>query len=344
MNMLYIPDRTLYIESFKPSIGDYLNEILIDLSQKSFDYWCSHFVSILQCLHYHVNLKNSPRTLSNYPNWSLQDLRGRNSSFYMQSIEPYLRNWSFQYFLINFLNSELGVNISIALRESITSINNFKHLEDFKFFRFESAGIDSDFSRIAYLTDQIKFRNINTPRKHVAFNSDLALSFTKTNDGTGDKLLAFGEVEGNYGHKLLKEQFWDDKHPDLDFGIGVVSTQKPKKTKKNPFTPPTQPQITLNYFKHWSGYKAIVLIAREHNIVQDFHDAIQLLIDIYYRGPNFRVFNNLSDELKEISYLFQAGFDTPVVDLLQQFTYHSDLDNFIDPSAYSTSRIIRSDS
>lgn len=343
MNMIYIPDQSIHIESFTPSLLDGLNEITIDLSEKSFDYWCSHFVSILQGLHFHVNLQNSPRTLSNYPHWSLQDLRGRNSNHYMQSIEPYLRNWGFQYFLINFLNSAIGSTVSAAIREGITNINDFKNAERLKYFRFESAGTDSILSRISYLVDQEKTRNIITTRNHVAFNSDLALGFSMHFDGSGDKIFAFGEVEGNYGHRLLTTKFWDEKHPDLDFGIGVVKAKQPKKKKGQVLGKLIPPKITLNYFKHWSGYKAVLLIEREHNIVQDYHDAIQMLVDIYYRGPDFRVLNNYSTELSQISYILKAGYDTPVIELLNQFSYYSDFDNFIDPNSYNTNHIIRTD-
>ena len=87
----------------------------------------------------------------------------------------------------------------------------------------------------------------------------------------------------------------------------------------------------------------MLLIEREHNIVQDYHDAIQMLVDIYYRGPDFRVLNNYSTELSQISYILKAGYDTPVIELLNQFSYYSDFDNFIDPNSYNTNHIIRTD-
>lgn len=345
MSGLFIPDQNIYIEEFKPNFTDSLDGLLTNISHKSFDYWCSHFVSILQCLHYHVNLQKSPFTLRNYPNWSLADLRGRNSYSYVEHIEPYLRNWGFQYFLINFLNSELGTSISSALRLAIANVNNFKEYEKHKYFRFEISGRDSHLSRLSYLDTQRKFRSHIYEGDHVAYNSDIALGLSTHMDGSGTSILAFGEVEGNYGHQLLTDRFWDRKHPDLDFGIGVVKNKEPKKRKNisSLFTPQKEPEITLNYYKHRGSYKAVILIKRNHNIVQDYYDAIQILRDVYYYGPECRVYHNMSQELREICFMFKAGFDTPVIELIEQFKYYSDFDNFIDPTKYTSNQLVRTD-
>lgn len=342
MSMIFIPDEQLFIEPYRPSIAESLQDLGI-ISYKSFEYWSAHFASILQCLHNHVNLEKSPRNLANFPYWSLKDLRASNPFSYIETIEKYLKNWGFQYFLINLLNSQVGIKLSSTLRQAIASINNRFDLETYRFFRFESAGIDSALSRVAYLSDQKKFRNVPTERKHVAFNSDLALLYSSAREPCGELMIAFGEVEGNYGHRLLKAGFWDDKHPDLDFGIGVVKGKDKRKALKDYIQLQVDPQITLNYVPHSTGFKAVILIRQEHDMVQDYWDAIQLLKEIYYRGADYRVLNNISEELKQICYMLVVGFETPILDLLQQFKINSDYDNFIDPYDYRKKLIIRPD-
>nr|WP_314367259.1 hypothetical protein [uncultured Acinetobacter sp.] len=345
MSLIFLPDQELYIEKFKPKLTENLDDLLGLEPYKSFEYWCCHFASILECLHYHINLEESPRRLTNYPDWSLKDLRGHNSANYFRSIRKYLTNWGFQYFLVHFLNSDLGLKLSGALRNAIADVNEWSDLEKFRYYKFEMAGVDSALSKLKYLQDLKKRRNVQSKDKHVAYNSDLALIYSRSRKPQveSENFVAFGEIEGNYGHKLLKGRFWDHKHPELDFGIGIVKGKKPKNNRRLHLNLNTEPQVTLDYIRHWSGSKVVLLIKQEHDIVKDYHDAIQLIRDIYYDGPRYRVLHNLSPELKDACNLLVTGFDTPILDLLDQFEDNSIKDNFIDSCDDDKQLIIRTD-
>lgn len=344
MSLIFIPDQELYIEKFKPKLTENLDDLLGE-PYKSFEYWSCHFASILECLHYHVNLEESPRRLNNYPNWSLKDLRGSNSANYLGSIRKYLTNWGFQYFLVHFLNSKLGLKLSGALRNAIADVNEWSELESYNYYRFEMAGVDSALSNTTYLEEQEQFKRVPSKHKHVAYNSDLALIYSPSRKPRKEskKFVVFGEIEGNYGHRLLKERFWDYKHPELDFGIGIVKGKKPKNNRRLHLNLNTEPQVTLDYFRHSTGYKVVLLIKQEHDIVKDYHDAIQLIRDIYYDGPRYRVLHNLSPELQDACNLLVTGFDTPIINLLDQFEYNSIKDNFIDSCDDDKQLILRTD-
>lgn len=297
------------------------------------DYCFAHFAAILQCLHYQTNLAYSQGYKKKYPEWTLNDFRISHGLNHFHHISDYLNNWGFQYFLINFLNNPLNFNITKAITQGMSEVHGIHHLNTFPFYNFLITGADSkqtDFN----LLGQVQTSPYSTPYDyHPSRHSDLALIFRHKHDEFTDQDIAiYGEVEGKYGHKLLKTDFWEGsesrkkknrgKHPDCTFGLGVV---KSKTISQNLGFNAKEylagsPAITLNYVKVKDSYKIVVLLDQEHSIVQDFRDAMAIIRDILIHGPDYRVISRFLTPLQDACHILVQGLDTPIPQLIAQFS------------------------
>lgn len=322
------------------------------------DYCFAHFAAILQCLHNQTNFGYSPGYLKKYPEWTLNEFRVSHGLNFFHHISNYIHNWGFQYFLINFLNNPTSFNITKALMQGMSEVHGIHYLDKFPFYNFMITGDDSRQTDFNFL-NQVQTSPFTTlynyhPSKH----SDLALLFRhKFDELTDDDVAIYGEVEGNYGFRLLKTDFWvgsearkkkRGKHPDCTFGFGVV---KSKTISKNLGFSAKEylagsPAITLNYVKVNNSYKVVVLLDQEHSIVQDYHDAMAIIRDILIHGPDYRVISRFLEPLQNACHLIIQGLDTPIPQLIEQFTPYTKPQRIIQASnpAANLTQIIRLDS
>ncbi len=174
-------------------------------------------------MYYHNNLEYK---LYNYD--TLNSMRGTLPLNFFNSLEQYLKNWGFQYFLVNFLNYDKSASFivnELIQRLSIEYDVTFsENLTDYKFY---ISGSDSK------LTIDLKDRfttifplELNNQKANIQSmidRSDICLILFNPN--TNEKVGIFGEVEGLKGNKLKRESYWNAK-PDFSiFSFGVIDGQ-----------------------------------------------------------------------------------------------------------------------
>lgn len=300
------------------------------MPEQSVSYWNAHFASLLQCMHNHVNLTDSPMNLKNYPFWSIADLRAEKKNDFFSGLESYMMNWGFQYFLVNFLNNPISHNISRALHRGICEVYSPNFRQDLIYTQFMISGKDSALSNFPLLSNINAFPTIDPSiiyKYGIWENSDFAFIYNNNLLGiTGDAVAVFGEVEGNKGIKLLTNKFWESKHPNCILGIGVVSNKTiasqlnmSNKVYLNQLTP----SILLSYVKTTRGYKVVVLIEQEHTIIKDFIDAMKFLRGIFLDGKSTHIFEQFSPAFSQAAYILRNGLHTPIVQLLDQLVLDS---------------------
>jgi hypothetical protein len=281
--------------------------------QETFNYWSAHFGAILSCLHYHTLLQHRPTELKNYPHWSLSDFRGQKPLGFFDSLKSYLKNWGLQYFLLNFLNNECARNIAVALAEGLDVLNRLDIMEDYTYYSFEMAGFDSKLTKSNNFELIDTFPPQNDENSHVSKRADLGVIFSNDINSEPNPLVIFGEVEGNNGRSLLKPQWWENKHPDCLFGIGVVKSINSLKNKIN-INPNLakygQPAIITHKVPVNGSSKLVILIEQTHQIIKDFDDAIEVFRHLMYMGADYKCLNNCSEPFREAVNLLITGFDS----------------------------------
>ena len=299
------------------------------MPDQSFEYWSAHFAALLQCMHYHVNLSESPMKLPNYPLWSIADLRAEKKHDFFSGLERYLTNWGFQYFLVNFLNNPISNNITSALRKGIFEVFNPCIRPDLIYSHFQISGKDSTLSNIPLLSQINVYPTgdfYQQYKYHICENSDLAFILNNSPYSlTMDAVAIFGEVEGNKGIRLLGDSFWEKKHRNCLFGIGVVSSKtiasQLNMSNKIYLSQNTHtPSILLSYVNTSSGYKVVILFQQEHGIVKDYFDALMFLKGIFLDGKGMHIYEQFSPAFSQAAYIIRNGLKTPIIQLLDQFT------------------------
>jgi len=101
------------------------------------------------------------------------------------------------------------------------------------------------------------------------------------------------------------------------------------------------PAISLNYVKVGNGaYKIVVLVESEHPIVKDFMDTLYFFEMLFWHGHNVHVFNQFPQSFKDAALLIQWGYKTPVLQLLQQFSFNHDESLILNAGGEALSKII----
>ncbi|MDC5408956.1 hypothetical protein OHW82_11375 [Acinetobacter baumannii] len=353
MNMLVydIFNKATVHTNYDRPHSERLSEILSFMPVQTFEYWSSHFAAVLQCLHNHTYLKYKPHNLINYPDWSIADLRGNYEYHFFNELQTYINNWGFQYFLLNFLNHPSSVIIVQTIAQALHDEYQAKFLSELNYYKYVMSGTDSLLTDKVLLNKTRTFLTSNSSSEvnyHIADNSDLAIIFSNGSEANFyDSLAVYGEVEGNDGKTLLTERFWRRKHPDCLFGIGITPSRSHLKKfgfSKKHFKDIT-PSITLNWVKVDRKYKIVILIEKEHAIVQDFYDSIQAFKDILIQGRSYRAYSQFNAPFKEATNILFNGLHTPIPLLLQQFKLYSDPELIIevDDPARKLQEILRID-
>ena len=126
--------------------SNFLRPIQLGIIEEQKSYWANHFYSVIECINSHKNLQYSPRNFETFPIWTLNDLRGSHPINFFDHIQQYIKNWGFQYFLVNFLNKKSGCNIVKEIVGRLEEIHNVKFSNYLTGYEFHISGNDSAIS------------------------------------------------------------------------------------------------------------------------------------------------------------------------------------------------------
>lgn len=263
------------------------------------EYWAIHFCSILEFLHYHKQMSEKPTELVGYPNWTLNELRGHISQgyYYDIAIQGAMKNWAFQYFLVNYLNNNMGFNVVNKIVEIINGIYNSYVIRDFTQFKFILTGKDSS------LSDSINIKEFNSfipylARNNIDYsisNSDLLLKLT---DSFGYSQGVFCEVESKYG-KVSGSNYWEKKnHSIVSFSVENNQTYD-----KGIF-------LQTEYLNGLSRIK--IFFNSTNSVVSDFNMVLSWIIRVISEGKRF--------ELRRGNDIFDYFIDLLIQDWNQPVT------------------------
>lgn len=277
-------------------------------NQKS--YWASHFYAVLQCLNSHTGLQYSPISLPIFPAWTLASLRGDQVSNFFEVIEPSMRNWGFQYFLVKFLNLRMAGYYVDQIIKKLGQLYNIEFSNEYCQYEFHMSGADS----LLHHGLSSKFIEVfppelngNLPDRHsLIAQSDICL--TLTHPSSGQKIGIFGEVEGNYGNKLKNQKFWKGKQDFCIINIGIVTS-----AQKRIYIEP----VIVN------GVQRINLIIGAKNYVySDFLKTLAHYRYLFQFGRNYTSYQ-VDEEFGYFFDLLKKNVHTSVVELLELLRSHS---------------------
>lgn len=274
-------------------------------------YWASHFLSVIQCLRYHVNLSYPSRRFEKLgnPDWCLADLRADAPPNFFFNANRYLQNWGLQYFIVNFLNGYRGKPLVDDLISRLQTIYDVERPDWLVNRCFYMSGNDSQLSfELAKKFDSVfpqKILNHVPDKDRVIRNSDICLVLS---DAVQDqKVGIFGEVEGVRGYKLSNSDYWDTTKYYSVFSLGVVTE------KGN------------NIFAHeyiFNGVTRIVYkFQAEHHVVADFQYTLSWFENIFTYTPQHRT-KCRDDDFDYLLSMLENNWRTPisqVIFLLRQF-------------------------
>ena len=178
--------------------AELIKPINLGIIENEKSYWANHFYSVIQCLQYHKTLQYSPRKLDNYPLSSLSDMRGNFPINFLDSIQRYLQNWGFQYFLVNFLNQKSSHQVVETIINQISNMYNVNFSTSFSEYTFYISGNDSSLSQELQndFTDVFppELRNIKVNTQKLINESDICLVIK---DDYNQKKLLFWRDRGS---------------------------------------------------------------------------------------------------------------------------------------------------
>ncbi|WAJ71853.1 hypothetical protein [Catenovulum adriaticum] len=290
----------------------YLNSSIIT-GHKS--YWATHFCSFFECLHYHT-LEESPNKLRNYPNWTLSDYRGHIPNNFFHFLKRWVRNWGFQYFMVNYLNQKVGNYIVEELLDKLSYEFGAHFSRDLDKYWFYVSGGDSKLSDdLSGRFDSIfpKKAGLLPPEmKTVIRNSDLCLVLKNTKENVNVGI--FGEVEGNKGYKLTTNTFWNNKSDYCVFAIGVE-----KGSSK---------ECYIDVFDYNGAPKVNIIFEADHYVVRDFHIVLGAMENLFQNGPRAH-FDPLEEEFGFFINRIKMNWDQPVSDIVDFFYKFIDYNDYI---------------
>lgn len=266
-------------------------------------YWLSNFAAVLACLDDHALLENRPVSLDlPIGGWSLADFRGRSPVHAFAIIERQLRNWAFQYLLVEVLNDTSLPYLQLLLAElsslrepsiDLTGGNAWVAISGSD----SMSGRDFATRHDAKLFCDLR-RTTRTSGALVA-DTDLVVIVENVRDY---RLAVFGEVEGNHGEQIRRDSFWARKSPLLSFGVGVV--------------PGAEGKVHIGTLPTASGDRVVLLFERERGLAADFMDAVGWLGFLIQHGPADRRRHRVEPGLKEALDYIAGHFQTPVSAIL----------------------------
>jgi hypothetical protein len=271
---------------------------LVGLTPRS--YWASHFYSVLECLRYHRGLYD----------WTPAEFKGHVPNHFFDAQFGSMRNWVFQYLLVNLLNLPSTSNITDMLLSELSKTYGEDVPMRFTERRYFLSGRDSGLSVTLYLS----FRNIWPGRLGNLFpeklpiiaNSDICLILT--DPASKDTVGIFGESEGLHGNKIRRDSFWSHKHRFCVFAFGTV------KEKGSGFF------IESKVFNGVT--KVLVTLQADNFVAKDFLSCLSWMKYLFRDGTAFVIPPDANDEIAYFINLIKMNWHTRVSALMSMITPH----------------------
>jgi hypothetical protein len=273
--------------------------------ESAFDYWSMQITAVLLCLHDQKCLATTPEKLlgQGWENWTLASFVGGAGHAVLEMMKASIQNWGAQYLLADYLNVDRGITTSLLDELGrIWKEDSFRKPCDFECY---VSGIDSR-SGTQFLAS-CGAKILGDKRRKVASSTD-QIGFADLciigRIGEKQSLAVFGEVEGNYGDKLLKEDFWVIKDRPLAlFGIGLQPTQN-------------EP-MTIQVVERAGRKRVVVLLGSGDQLMADFHTAIDVIAKLVLGGPNAKWWTALRLGLTNVVQMVVEYWTRPVIQLVE---------------------------
>lgn len=247
-------------------------------------YWAMHFCSVIETLYEHKQLKYDFRSVvPGHTVMTFASYIGTLPQSAFENMSSYIRNWGMQYLMAHYLTTSSGKEIvnslintliedDIALRNVSQGIYNYGVYVTGSDSYVSSQVISNIFSAMnavvyGFNPDEIFLikRNVN--------QVDLSIAVDAYNSvkGVYETFLLFGEVEGNYGARVTKNNFWMKKSQYCHFGIGVLDVEEPLHIVKRPVN---------------NRWVPCLMIGSDYHVLKDFHRAMGIIELITTKGRN----------------------------------------------------------
>ncbi|RRD71950.1 MULTISPECIES: hypothetical protein [unclassified Desulfovibrio] len=290
-------------------------------------YWAMHYCAIFETLYDQKTIEHGFQKkymLGVEP--TLENLAAKAGFAFFYQIRQSLQNFGLQWLLCHFLLSSQGEPIFRNIVENLSSLYDY----DFT-GRAQEYGIfisGKDFLTGANFAKNYNpilaghgFLTLQDVAEKVAF-ADMCFFFKKEEN----TYAILGEVEGNYGARLLTSPFWEKKKGQYySFGIGVKKKDYTLNTVNEKVLPPV---IIGQWVRTPYGDKYVIIIESDHDVIKDFHNAIGTVQLFMTMGPNQRA--NYDPTLLPVLNLIKQHWDKDIVELILQ------LRNLFDVSKFAT--------
>lgn len=264
------------------------------------EYWMRLFGSVLACIGDHKLLEHRPDRLGlDSMRWSLRDFRGQAPVEAFGVVKASLRNWAFQYLMIDVLNATESKYIA-WLKDGLSQLRQI----DLSATRTEAYISGADSRSAAQLAElrggRLLFdlrRSFDASGRQVR-HTDLCIFHYGARDYP---VVALGEVEGGHGERVRRAEFWGAKSPALNFGIGIVDGEG----------------VTCEFVETVHGRRFVMLFGANRGLADDYMTALDYIGMLLRDGPNGRGSAGLQPGLREAFQYFARRFGDPVVAVLE---------------------------
>lgn len=288
-------------------------------------YWAMHYCAILETIYEQKTLSHGfQSSFMSGVEPTLGNLVNKAGFGFFNNIQQSLQNFGLQTLICHFLTSSEGHEVYKNIVLKISELYNYDFLSETQQYGVFVSGKDFlSGLRFAqqYNPELIGFNKITLQEagQHVSY-ADLCIVLKGEEKNFG----LLGEVEGNYGEKLMLESFWGKKKGSFySFGIGV-KTRVFRHLDHNALPP----NITGQWVETNQGTKYIVIIESDHWRIKDFHNAIGTMKIFMTLGPLQR--SNYDPTLLPVINKIKQSWDFNILDLM------ADLRVLINPHSLSS--------
>jgi len=270
-------------------------------------YWAMHFCSIFETLYEHNTMQHGfRRDYMNNAEPTPRNLAARAGFGFFQQIQGTLQNFGLQVLLCHYLTSDEGSPLALNIISEISDLYQHDFVSSTKEYGVFVSGKDFH-SGVRFLEEHNPTllgydRLLQEEAAQKVYYADLCILLKGNERNYG----LLGEVEGNYGNRLFVNSFWEKKQGEYySFGIGV--RKRSHKHMKPSY-------VTGEWVKTSYGYKYIIIIDSDNDIVKDFYDAVGTVSMLMTWGPEQRF--NYDPSLRPILNIIKQGWDSHIIDLI----------------------------
>lgn len=266
-------------------------------------YWAMHFCAVLEAIRQQNQLQYSfNRSIPFGLEHSLAQLVANTPTGFFAHLKSYVANFGLQYFLSHYLMSYDGRVPVVALLNAIANAYDFDLTGSMHSYEIYVCGSDSRSGRDFLQGLDAQFFGYSDQTIQQAWedvkHADLCIVIQQT--GNLPKLAILGEVEGNYGARMLKSKYWGGTASFCSFGVGVVSNNLK--------------QMSLQTFHTPTGLKSVLTLSSTHFVVSDFAQAISVFEILFAMSHQQKI--PLFPGMDTVVNLIRDHWNKPVDDLI----------------------------